>query len=185
MAYKSLKVESPCQGDLEVVVPEADIQRRVAELAREMAHDYQGREPVLVGILSGAVPFLCDLARGMNMLLRIDFLSVVRFRPDDSQRRVAIEQDVQEDLEGRHVILVDDRVETGFTLRFAHDHLSRKRPASLRVCALMSRASLRLCDTELDYVGFETDRQALIGYGADFQGHYRNLPHLVRIALDL
>ncbi|HEX5630643.1 MAG TPA: hypoxanthine phosphoribosyltransferase [Acidimicrobiia bacterium] len=157
------------------VVDAATISRRVAELGAAITADYSGREPVLLGILNGAVPFLADLSRHVPPDVEIDFLSLTRF---GDEGRVSISVDSATSITDRHVIVVEDIVDTGLTLSYLHGLLATRRPASLATATLIDKVTRRIVDVDLRYRGFEVGDEFLLGYGLDWNGRYRNLPSL-------
>lgn len=156
------------------VTPET-IAARVADLAAEIRTDFADREPVVLGVLNGAVPFLADLTRGLPPRLDIDFLSLTRF---GSEGRVTIAVDTATPISGRHVLLVEDIVDTGLTLSYLLGLLGTREPASLTTATLLDKRSRRIVDVPLRYRGFEVGDEFLLGYGLDWEGRYRNLPGL-------
>lgn len=162
-------------------VSPATIAARVAELAEAVRRDFQGREPVLLGVLQGAVPFLADLSRHLSPRVDIDFLSLTRF---GSEGRVAISVDSATPISGRHVLVVEDIVDTGLTLSYLLGLLETRGPASLATATLLDKRSQRIVDVPLQYRGFEVGDEFLLGYGLDWEGRYRNLPGLWAV-LDL
>jgi hypoxanthine phosphoribosyltransferase len=163
------------------VVDAATIARRVAELGAAISTDYAGRDPVLLGILNGAVPFLADLSRHVPTEVEIDFLSLTRF---GEQGRVNIAVDSATSITGRDVIVVEDIVDTGLTLSYLNGLLETRRPASIATATLIDKVTRRIVDVDLRYRGFEVGDEFLIGYGLDWNGRYRNLPSLWAV-LDL
>jgi hypoxanthine phosphoribosyltransferase len=159
---------------LQVVDAEA-LQRRICELGASIADDYTGRNPVLVGVLKGCVPFLADLIRCIGIPHEVDFLLLTRF---GSKGRVGVAMDTAISLEGRHVLLVEDIVDTGLTLSALRRDLEVRRPASLSTVALLDKVPRRIIDVPLEYRGFEIGDEFLLGYGLDWDGRYRNLPGL-------
>lgn len=157
------------------VVDAATLETRVGELARRIAGDYEGREPVLLGVLKGAVPFLADLTRGMGPRVDIDFLGLTRFGVEG---RVSISMDSATSIAGRHVVVVEDIVDTGLTLSYLRGLLATREPASLATAALLDKRTRRIVDVPLEYRGFEIGDEFLIGYGLDWEGRFRNLPGL-------
>jgi hypoxanthine phosphoribosyltransferase len=154
---------------------------RVAELAAEIHADYQDRDPILLGVLKGAVPFLADLSRHLSPRVDIDFLSLTRF---GSEGRVGISVDSATSITGRHVIVVEDIVDTGLTLSYLLGLLETRGPASLATAALIDKRTRRITDVPLRYRGFEVGDEFLLGYGLDWEGRYRNIPSLWAV-LDL
>jgi hypoxanthine phosphoribosyltransferase len=163
------------------VVDPATLAGRVADLAAQIAADYRGRQPVLLGVLKGAVPFLADLSRGMGPRVDIDFLGLTRF---GTEGRVGIAMDSATSIAGRHVLLVEDIVDTGLTLSYLLGLLQTREPASLATATLLDKRTRRIVDVPLEYRGFEIGDEFLIGYGLDWDGRFRNLPGLWAI-LDL
>lgn len=164
----------------QAVAPET-IAARVAELAASIEPDFAGKEPVLLGVLQGAVPFLADLSRHLSPRVDIDFLSLTRF---GSEGRVGIAVDSATPLSGRHVLLVENIVDTGLTLAYLLGLLETRGPASLTTVTLLDKRSRRIVDVPLRYRGFQVGDEFLLGYGLDWEGRYRNLPGLWAV-LDL
>jgi hypoxanthine phosphoribosyltransferase len=163
------------------VIDADTLARRVAELGTEIAADYGGREPVLLGVLTGAVPFLADLTRHLPPDVEIDFLSLTRF---GERGRVGISVDSATSLAGRDVLLVEDIVDTGLTLSYVLGLLGTRRPASLATVTLLDKTPRRIVEVPLEYRGFEVGDEFLIGYGLDWEGRFRNVPSLWAV-LDL
>jgi len=163
------------------VIDPTGLQRRVAELGAEILADYRDREPVLLGVLNGSVPFLADLSRRLHPRVDIDFLSLTRF---GREGRVAIAVDSATSIAGRDVIIVEDIVDTGLTLSYLLGLLETRRPASLATATLLDKQTRRIVDVPLHYRGFEIGDEFLVGYGLDWEGRYRNLPGLWAV-LDL
>jgi len=157
------------------VVDEEALQRRVGGLADEVGGDYAGREPVLVGVLGGCVPFLADLVRHLDLPLEIDFLALTRF---GTEGRVGIAMDTEISLQGRDVILVEDIVDTGLTLATLRRVMEIRGVASLSTVALLDKVTRRIVDVPLEYRGFEVGDEYLLGYGLDWTGRYRNVRSL-------
>jgi hypoxanthine phosphoribosyltransferase len=163
------------------VVGRDELRERAAQLGAEITSDYAGREPVLVGVLKGCVPFLADLARHLPGEVEIDFLSLSRF---GRAGRVKINMDLSTALTGRHVIIVEDIVDTGLTLTSIHRMIEARDPASVATVTLIDKAARRIVEVPLRYRGFEVGDEFLIGYGLDWDGMFRNLPSLWAV-LDL
>lgn len=160
-----------------VLITEEELQRRVRELAQQIEADYQGKDLLLVGLLKGAVHFMVDLTRAMKRPVAIDFMAVSSYGAStESSGIVRILKDLDESIEGKHVLIVEDIVDTGLTLKYILEMLRRRGPASLRVCALLNKKERRLVDVPLDYVGFDIPNEFVVGYGLDFRQVYRNLP---------
>jgi len=162
-----------------ILISEEQIQQRVRELARQIEADYQGRDLLMVGLLKGAVNFMVDLTRAMQRPVAIDFMAVSSYGAStESSGIVRILKDLDESIEGKHVLIVEDIVDTGLTLKYILELLRRRGPASLRVCTLLNKVERRLVDLPLDYVGFDVPNEFVIGYGLDYNQIYRNLPYI-------
>lgn len=163
----------------EILIPEEQVRRRVSELADRISEDYQGRRPILVGVMRGAGVFHADLIRRIRLELSIDFISVSSYGNNTlSSGEVQLVKDLETAVEGEDVILVEDIVDTGLTLAFLLRMISARNPASLRVCSFLSKPSCRRVDVDIDYLGFEIPDRFVVGYGLDYQQKYRNLPFL-------
>ena len=167
-------------GDLgEMVVPEDTLQARVRELGAQITADYADRSPLLIGVLKGAVMFMADLARAIALPLEIDFMAVSSYgNATRTSGVVRIVKDLDIDLTGRHVVIVEDIVDSGLTLSYLRRTLAARGAASLEVCALLVREGLQKTDEELRYVGFRIPPKFVVGYGLDFAEKYRNLPYV-------
>jgi hypoxanthine phosphoribosyltransferase len=166
--------EPRVQGVDRVLFSHHQIQRRVKALARQISRDYAGKQLVLVGVLKGMTCFLSDLMLNISLPLSVDFMAVSNFG-GNARPPVIITKDLDENISGKHVIMVEDIVDTGMTLNYIMEHLGERQPASLKVCALLDKRVRRLVNIPLDYVGFEVPDEFVVGYGLDFQGQYRNL----------
>ena len=162
---------------VEVLFTEDQIQSRVTILARQIAADYKDRRLVLVSILRGSVFFATDLARQINLPLSMDFLSISSYG-DDSEGVVRITKDLEENIAGKDVLVIEDIVDTGFTLKYLLRTLGSRNPQSIEVCTLLDRRARRIIDIDLKYVGFEIPDKFVIGYGLDYRQRYRNLPYI-------
>lgn len=167
----------------EVLLSEEQLQQRVRELGAQMTTDYQGREPLLVGILKGAAMFMVDLIRAIDLPLAIDFMAVSSYgAATESSGIVRILKDLDTPIEGRDVILVEDIVDSGLTIAYVLDMLRRRGPASLKVCALLVKDSAAAAGLTTDYVGFTIPNKFVVGYGLDYDERYRNLRYLGLLA---
>jgi hypoxanthine phosphoribosyltransferase len=162
------------------LISEEEIQQRVAELGQEISVDYAGRVPFLVAVLKGAYVFLADLCRHLDVRHEVHFMAISSYigRTTQSSGVVRILMDLPESPEGRDVLIVEDIVDSGRTLDYILRNLQTRNPASVRVCTLLSKPSRREIDVPLDYVGFEIPDEFVLGYGLDFDEHYRNLPFI-------
>lgn len=168
--------EAKVEGVDRVLYNQARIQRRIRTLARHISRDYAGERLVLVGILKGVICFMADLMQHLSLPVTLDLMAISYYGSDGQV--VKITKDLDSSITGQHVLMVEDIVDTGMTLNYILDHLSAHNPASLRVCALLDKRARRLIDVPLDYVGFETPDEFVVGYGLDYRGEYRNLPFI-------
>ena len=169
----------------ETIVPEAELRTRIAELGAQITQDYAGRAPLLVGVLKGAFLFMSDIAREIALPVEFDFMAVSSYgSATKTSGVVRIVKDLDLDLSGRDVILVEDIVDTGLTLGYLRKNLMSRNPASLEGCALLVRDGLQQEDPDVKYVGFEIPPDFVIGYGLDVAERYRNLPYIARYTGD-
>ncbi len=160
-------------------VTQEDMRRRIEELGRQIASDYEGKELILVGILKGAFAFYADLARAIRAPLRVDFLIVTSYGSKaKTSGKVKMVTDLTEDIKGRDVLLVEDIVDSGLTAQYLVKTLSKRKPRSIKLCALLSKPERRKIAVKVDYIGFEISNKYVVGYGLDYQQQYRNLPYL-------
>jgi hypoxanthine phosphoribosyltransferase len=166
----------------ETVVPPDALKERVAELAAEITRDYRGRELFLMGVLKGAVFFLADLMRAIDLPCEVDFMAVSSYGSlTDSSGVVRIMKDLDAPIEGRDVLIVEDVVDSGLTLAYLLRSLRSRHPRSLEVCALLIKPHRRKVDLPIRYVGFEIPDRYVVGYGLDLDQRYRNLPYVAAI----
>ena len=162
-----------------IVISEEDIRRRLKELGEAITRDYRGKDLVMVGVLKGAFVFLADLVREVDLPLEVDFVAVSSYGHDTvTSGVVRIIRDLDLDISGRHVLLVEDIVDTGLTLRYLVDLLRAREPASLEVCALLNKPAARKVEVEVKYCGFEIPPLFVVGYGLDWAERYRHLPYV-------
>ena len=160
-----------------VVVTEEQLQDRIAELGKQLTADYEGRAPLLVGVLKGAFVFMSDLARAIRLPVEFDFMAVSSYgSATKTSGVVRIVKDLDLDLTERHVLLVEDIVDSGLTLSYVRRNLQARNPATLEVCALLVKEGLQKSDPDLRYVGFTIPPEFVVGYGLDVAERYRNLP---------
>ena len=165
-----------------VLFAREDIRRRTEELGRTITGDYDGRAPVLISVLRGGSVFLADLIREISLPLSIDYMSISRYgAATESMGRVRIVKDLEDDIGGRDVIVVEDIVDTGLTLSYLLSVLESRDPASLAVCALLDRTARRIAPLEIRYRGFECPDVFVVGYGLDLHERYRNVPDLLAL----
>ena len=162
----------------EILLDGGTIADRVAELGAQLAADYAGRDPVLISVLKGALVFLADLIRAMELPVSIDFMEVSSYGAGtETSGQVRILKDLSRPIEGRHVIVVEDIIDTGLTLNYLLKYLADKGPASMSIVCLLDKPARRLADIPIEYRGFTIPDRFVIGYGLDYDEHYRNLPY--------
>ncbi|HRR41075.1 MAG TPA: hypoxanthine phosphoribosyltransferase [Syntrophales bacterium] len=162
-----------------VLYPRDVISRRVAEVAEEISRDYRGREPVLIGVLKGAFIFMADLVRGLKVPCVIDFVRVASYGSGStSSGNVVIKKDIETDITGKDVLIIEDIVDTGITMRFLVEKLKERNPRSLKVCAFIDKRGRREVEFEADYVGFTMEDGFVVGYGLDFDEKSRFHPEV-------
>jgi hypoxanthine phosphoribosyltransferase len=173
--------ELPCHAGMEdlarVLVDEASLRRRVCELGADISRDYAGRDLVLVGVLRGVIVFMADLLRAITIPVAVDFISISAYGPStQTQGIVRLTKDLEEPIAGRHVLFVEDVIDTGLTLSYLLRTLRAREPASLNVCVLLDKRAHRLIDINIAYRGFALTDEYVVGYGLDHRQRYRNLP---------
>ena len=167
----------PVLGD--IVVSEATIAQRVAEMGAEIAAHYAGRTPLLIGVLKGAVVFMSDLARAINAPLEMDFMAVSSYgQATSTSGIVRIIKDLDPDIAGRDVIIVEDIIDSGLTLRYLYDYLLSRHPASLEICAMVHKIGIQRAEIPARWIGVSVEPAFLVGYGLDVAGRFRQLPNI-------
>jgi len=161
-----------------ILITEEQIGNRIKELGKEISLDFRGKNPVLVTLLQGGIVFLCDLMREISVPVTLDFLSISSYSGKAQTGVVRILKDLDKSIENRHVILVEDIIDTGLTLNFILGTLKARKPADIRVCALLDKKVRRIVDITIDYIGFEIPDEFVVGYGMDYEQKYRNLPFI-------
>ena len=173
------------QGVGEILIEEDRLQARIRELGEEVSRDYVGRDLLLVGVLKGAVFFMADLMRELTVPCEIDFMAISSYGAQtDSSGVVRILKDLDTNIAGRDVLVVEDIIDSGLTLSYLMRSLKARKPGSLEVCALMTKPERREIEVPVRYVGFEIPNKFVIGYGLDFAERYRNLPYVAALTLD-
>jgi hypoxanthine phosphoribosyltransferase len=174
------------RGVGEILITADDLQARIRELGHEITGDYAARELLLVGVLKGAVFFMADLMRHITVPCEIDFMAISSYGAStDSSGVVRILKDLDINIEGRHVLVVEDIIDSGLTLSYLVRNLESREPASLEVCALLTKTARREIEVDVRYLGFEIPNKFVIGYGLDFAERYRNLPYVGVLHEDL
>ena len=179
--YEIVRKDIPLSKfELEVLFTPGDIESAVARLAREIRQDYRDKNPVLLGILKGCFVFMADLVRALDIPLEIEFMSLSSYGPQrtESSGKIQVVQGLRGSVRGRHVVVVEDIVDTGVTGDFVLRYLRRRRPASVRVCALFDKAARRRVDVPIDYLGLSVPDRFVVGYGLDYDERFRYLSGL-------
>ncbi len=165
----------------EILLTQEQIQEKVKELAAILSKEYAGKDPVFVGVLKGVVIFFADMVRAIDTPCQIDFMWISSYGSgSDSSGKMDVKRDVSADLRGRHVVILEDIFDTGNSLEFTYKHLLSKEPASLKICTLLDKPERRnpAVTVKPDYVGFVIPNEFVVGYGLDYDEHYRNLPYV-------
>lgn len=167
------------EGTIEVLIPREEVEKRIVELGKKITEDYKGKDLVCIGLLKGSVMFMSDLIKTIDLDICIDFMKVSSYGGGmDSTGVVKILKDVDRDVTGKDVLLVEDIIDTGLTIANVKEFIGNKQPASVKVCTLLDKPSRRKIDVKGDYVGFEIPDEFVVGYGLDLDEKYRNLPYV-------
>ena len=171
--------------EIRVLISEEEIEERIREMGRQISEFYQGEQVHLVSVLKGGVFFTCELAKRLSVPVSFDFMSVSSYGAGTkSSGVVKVIKDLDEAIEGKHVLVVEDIVDSGRTLSYLLENLKSRKPKSLRLCTLLDKPERRVTDVHVDYTGFEIPDEFVVGYGLDYMQHYRNLPYIVVVELD-
>ena len=169
--------KAPIEGVERVLLPAEEIQKRVAELGRRISLDYVGRRIVLVGVLKGVLCFMADLLRHITIPVSVEFLAISYYGAG-APGGIRVTKELDKSINGKHVLLVEDIIDTGMTLNFIRGHLLKQKPASLEICSLLDKKIRRLVDVSVKYVGVDIPDEFVVGYGLDYREEYRNLPYI-------
>lgn len=167
------------ENDIEqILITEQQLKDRIAELGEILTKEYEGKDPVIVGVLKGVVVFYADMVRAIKTNCQMDFMWISSYAGTNSTGTMDVKKDVSVDIKGRHVLILEDIFDTGNSLDFTYRHLLAKEPASLKICTLLDKPSRRKDGITLqaDYIGFTVPNAFVVGYGLDYNEHYRNLP---------
>jgi hypoxanthine phosphoribosyltransferase len=174
------------RGVEEILIDEETLKARIVELGDEISADYAGRDLLLIGVLKGAVFFMADLMRHLTVPCEVDFMAISSYgAATDSSGVVRILKDLDINIRGREVLVVEDIIDSGLTLSYLMRNLASREPASLEVCALLAKPERRLIEVPVRYIGFEIPNRFVIGYGLDFAERYRNLPYVAVLSEDV
>ena len=164
----------------EILLTEEQIQTRVKELAAQLSKEYAGKNPIFVGVLKGVVMFYADFIKNFTEHCQMDFMWISSYSGTSSTGTMNVKQDLANDIKGRHVVILEDIFDTGNSLEFTYNHLLAKEPASLKICTLLDKPDRRRpgVTVQADYTGFVIPNEFVVGYGLDFNEHFRNLPYV-------
>ena len=164
----------------QILLTEEEIQNRIRELGEILTEEYAGKNPIVVGVLKGVVVFYADMIRHIKVPCEMDFMCVSSYQGTNSTGRTMISKDLNNDIHGRHVLILEDIFDTGNSLEFICNHLKNKEPASLKICTLLDKPERRKPGVQVkcDWVGFTIPNEFVVGYGLDYNEHYRNLPYV-------
>ena len=165
---------------LKILISEEEFHSRIAQLGEEITRDYAGKDPVILGVLKGVVVFYADMIRQIRVPCHMDFMCLSSYHGTQSTGNMVVRQDMSVDVSGRHVLILEDIFDTGTSLDYTYHHVLSKKPASIRICTLLDKPERRKPGITLvpDYVGFTIPNEFVVGYGLDFNEHYRNLPYV-------
>ena len=163
-----------------VLLSEQQLKARIHELGEELSREYADKDPIFVGVLKGVVVFYADMVREITIPCQFDFMWISSYSGTESTGKMDVKRDISADIKGRHVVILEDIFDTGNSLNFTYNHLLSKEPASLKVCTLLDKPEGRNPEVTLkaDYTGFKIPNEFVVGYGLDFNEHYRNLPYV-------
>ena len=163
-----------------VLLTEEQIQTRIKELAVQLSEEYAGKDPIFVGVLKGVVMFYADFVKHFTESCEMDFMWISSYAGTNSTGQMQIRQDLSKNIEGRHVVILEDIFDTGNSLQFTYEHILNRKPASLKICTLLDKPERRRAGitVKCDYTGFVIPNEFVVGYGLDFNEHYRNLPYV-------
>lgn len=165
---------------LKVLITEEQIRQRIQELGEELTRDYRDKDPIIVGVLKGVVVFYADMIRQIKAPCQMDFMWISSYEGATSTGNMVVKRDIGSDIKGRHVLILEDIYDTGSSLDFTYRHLLSKEPASLKICTFLDKPERRKPGITLkpDYVGYTVPNEFVVGYGLDYNEHYRNLPYI-------
>lgn len=165
-------------GELKVLIDEQTLQARIKEMAKQFMDEYKGKEITFICILKGSIFFTVDLAKNIDGDVRVDFVRVSSYNGEESTGEIRMKLDLKDSIQGKDVIIIEDIIDTGRTLKYLKEYLKIKQPNSIKICTLLDKKERRVCDMEADYVGFTIPDKFVVGYGLDYDEKYRNLPYI-------
>lgn len=161
-----------------VLISEEQIKTRIAQMAKELEAEYKDKNPLFVGLLKGVVVFFSDMFRAVQIPCELDFMVVSSYAGTDTTGVINVRKDLDADIQGRHVVILEDIIDSGLTLSYTLDYLRSREPASIKICTLLDKPARRRADLTADYIGFTIPDEFVVGYGMDFNEQYRNLPYV-------
>ncbi len=164
--------------EIKVLIDEEKLQARIKEMAKQIMEEYKGKELVFICILKGSIFFTADLAKRIDGDVRVDFVRVSSYEGENSTGEIRMKLDLKDSIQGKDVIIIEDIIDTGRTLKYLKEYLKLKQPNSIKICTLLDKRERRVCNMEPDYVGFTIPDKFVIGYGMDYNEKYRNLPYI-------
>ena len=164
--------------EINVLINKAKLEKRIEEMGKQIQKNYQGKEIVFVGILKGSVMFMAELAKNIKSSVELDFMDVSSYEGTESTKKVKINKDIRNSIEGKDVIIVEDIIDTGRTLTYVLEYLKQKNPNSIKIATMLSKPSRRVMELNVDYIGFAIEDKFVVGYGLDYNEKYRNLPYI-------
>ena len=164
--------------EINILINKSKLEKRIEEMGKQIAKDYEGKELVLVGILKGSVIFMAELAKNIKNSVALDFMDVSSYEGTESTGKIKINKDIRDTIEGKDVIIVEDIIDTGRTLTYVKEYLAQKNPNSIKIATMLSKPSRRVLELKVDYIGFAIDDKFVVGYGLDYNEQYRNLPYI-------
>jgi hypoxanthine phosphoribosyltransferase len=171
--------ENKMDNKLNVLIPEEEVDDKIRELGEQISKDYAGKELHLICVLKGGVFITCELAKNITVPLSMDFMAVSSYGDEQvSSGRVKIIKDLDDSIEGKDVLIVEDIIDSGNTLRYLIDLLNSRKPASIKICTLLDKPDRRTADVDVDYIGFQIPDKFVVGYGLDYKQKFRNLPYI-------
>ena len=170
---------------IKILLTEEEVDRRIEQLGEQITQDYQGKKPHLICVLKGGAPFMCELSKRIKLPLTMDFMSVGSYEGTESTGKITLKKDLDESLEGRDVIIVEDIIDSGRTLSHLVKLFAERKPASIRLCTLLDKPERRVVDdVKVDYCGFNIPDKFVVGYGLDYNQKYRNLPYIGEVEFE-
>ena len=164
--------------EIEILINESILEKRIEELGKQIEKDYKGKEIVFIGILKGSVMFMTQLAKSIKNSVEFDFMDVSSYEGTESTGKIKVNKDIRNSIEGKDIIIVEDIIDTGRTLKYLIEDLKQKNPSSLKIATMLSKPSRRVMELNVDYIGFAIDDKFVVGYGLDYNEKYRNLPYI-------